>query len=277
MEAREAEAEGVVVQAVMAFDGLLLVAAGCDLSLYDLGKRRMLRKAQTLGVAPHAIAALRAHPTRPTELLFVADVRESVLLVSFTAALRAFHVVVDDRVPRHVTALCALDDGFTVVGGDKFGSLFVLRAPPDFATNVGRRKPNTGSGCCWQSVAEFHVGDIITSINVCELAPHARPVIMYTTLLGAVHVAVPMVSQSDVEFFVALESAMRRQLPSVSGRDHLAYRSSFMPVRSVVDGDLCESFYLFTHEQRESVSDLVDRTQQDIMKKMEDIRSMFAF
>ncbi|KAJ2887655.1 hypothetical protein IWW38_005092, partial [Coemansia aciculifera] len=251
------------VRALLAFNGLLLAAAGAGLALYDVGKRRLLRKAAAPNVAPHVICALSAHPTHPAERVLVADVHASVLLVAFSPAARSFSVITSDSVPRHITALAPLDDGATVVGGDKFGSLFVLRS-----------KDGAGK---WRAEAEFHVGDIVTSLNVCALAPHARSVILYTTLLGAVYVAVPMVSQSDVNFFLSLESAMREIAPSLSGRDHLAYRSSFVPVKSVVDGDLCEAFLMLDEETMERVSDKVDRSVQDIVKKMEDMRSIYGF
>ncbi|KAJ2812959.1 pre-mRNA-splicing factor rse1 [Coemansia furcata] len=276
-----------VPQALLAFDGQLLVAAGRSLALYALGTRRLLRKALTAVVAPHLIASVCAHPTQP-RWLFVADARESVLLVAFNAVARAFHVVVDDSLPRHITCMHPLEDGLTVVAADKFGSLFVLRAPeaaaqcldadPSAARAAYERPRMPGAApFCWRAVAEFHVGDMVTAIDVCSLAPHARPVILYATLLGAVHVAVPLVGQGDVDFFTALESALRKHCPPVSGRDHQAYRSAFMPVRSVVDGDLCESFYLLTEEQRTLVAGEVDRAQMDILKKMEDVRAMFAF
>ncbi|KAJ2485087.1 pre-mRNA-splicing factor rse1 [Coemansia sp. RSA 2050] len=282
--------DGVPPQALLEFNGMLMVAAGRGLALFDLGIRRLLKKAQSAVVAPHMIAGVQGHPTHPDRWVFVSDVQESVLLVAFNHVARAFNVIVDDSLPRHITCMRPLEDGFTVVAGDKFGSLFVLRAPEAVVRSLegdpsgGRlvyEKPRMAGAdvapYCWQSVAEFHVADIVTSIDVCALAPHARPVILYTTLLGSVHVAVPMVSQGDVDFFAALEAAIRKHCPPISGRDHLAFRSSFTPVRAVVDGDLCESFYLLTHEQRELVSDAVDRTQQDILKKMEDVRSMFAF
>ncbi|KAJ2344846.1 pre-mRNA-splicing factor rse1, partial [Coemansia sp. RSA 2673] len=252
-----------VPQSLMQFNGMLLVAAGRGLVLFDLGIRRLLKKAQSV-VAPHLISSVHVHPTHPDSWLFVADVQESVLLVAFNHTARVFHVIVDDSLPRYITSMRALEDGFTVVAGDKFGSIFVLRAPeavvksldvdPTAARLLYEKPTRSGADIaahCWQSVAEFHVGDIVTSIDICALAPHARPVILYTTLLGAVNVAVPMVSQSDVDFFLALEAAIRKHCPPISGRDHLSYRSSFMPVRSVVDGDLCESFYLLSHEQRE--------------------------
>ncbi|KAJ1931101.1 RNA splicing, via transesterification reactions with bulged adenosine as nucleophile, partial [Linderina pennispora] len=102
-------------------------------------------------------------------------------------------------------------------------------------------------------------------------------VILYTTLLGSVQVAVPFVSQSDVTLFQKLEQLMRERAPPISGRDHQSYRSAVVPVRCVVDGDLCERYFALDHETREAISDELDRTQQDICKKIEDMRSLFAF
>ena len=35
---------------------------------------------------------------------------------------------------------------------------------------------------------------------------------------------------------------MRVEFPPLCGRDHLAFRSFYAPVKSVVDGDICEQF-----------------------------------
>ena len=53
---------------------------------------------------------------------------------------------------------------------------------------------------------------------------------------------VPFTSREDVDFFLHLEMHMRQDHPPLSGRDHLAYRGSFYPVKDTVDGDLCEQF-----------------------------------
>ncbi|KAJ1810302.1 RNA splicing, via transesterification reactions with bulged adenosine as nucleophile, partial [Coemansia sp. RSA 2599] len=89
--------------------------------------------------------------------------------------------------------------------------------------------------------------------------------------------AIPLPSQSDVDFFQALELNMRKHCPPVSGRDHLKYRSSFSPVKAVIDGDLCEQYNMLPEDKRELISDNLDRSQQDISKRLEDLRAMFAF
>ncbi|KAJ1717961.1 pre-mRNA-splicing factor rse1, partial [Coemansia biformis] len=269
---------------LLPFAGQLLVSVGAALRLYDLGIKRLLKKAQST-VTRNAIVALRAHPHSP-DRLFVADVQDSVCLVVFNHSTRGFHTVVDDALPRFTTAVHVLDDGDTVVAGDKFGNLFGLRVPDGVArtldTDPSRlmyERPKLGSAAAhkWDSVAEFHVGDIVTSLTTCALASGSRQVILFTTLLGSLQVAVPFVSKSDLDFFRSLEMAIRRLAPPISGRDHRAYRSSFTPVRSAIDGDLCEQYFVLDYETREKISDDVDRTQQDIFKKLEDMRSMFAF
>ena len=53
---------------------------------------------------------------------------------------------------------------------------------------------------------------------------------------------VPFTSREDVDFFLHLEMHMRQDHPPLAGRDHLAYRGAFTPVKDTIDGDLCEQF-----------------------------------
>ena len=53
---------------------------------------------------------------------------------------------------------------------------------------------------------------------------------------------IPFTSREDVDFFLHLEMHMRQEHPPLSGRDHMAYRGSFYPVKDTIDGDLCEQF-----------------------------------
>ncbi|KAJ2867958.1 pre-mRNA-splicing factor rse1 [Coemansia erecta] len=278
-----------IPQALVAFGGMLLVGLGRALRLYDFGAKRLLRKAQSL-VAPHTISALHVHPTA-ADRVFVADVQESVLLVVFSHATRTFHAVVDDVMPRYITCMHVLDDGDSVVAGDKFGNLVVLRAPESVVRALDTdplgaaqqqqqpqqlllHKKNSGR---WRTIAHFHSGDIVTSLTTCALTPGARSVILYSTLLGALCVAIPLLSRSDVDLLRALELSIRDRAPPVSTRDHAAYRSAFAPVRCVVDGDLCESFYALDANTRSAIADDVGRSQEDISKKLDDMRSLFAF
>jgi splicing factor 3B subunit 3 len=69
---------------------------------------------------------------------------------------------------------------------------------------------------------------------------------------------------------------MRQEAPSLVGRDHLAYRSSYMPVRSVVDGDLCVMFGGLANDVQKSVSSELDRTAAEIAKKVEEVCDLIS-
>jgi CPSF A subunit region len=62
---------------------------------------------------------------------------------------------------------------------------------------------------------------------------------MYRSAAGAM---LPFMSREDVDFFVHLEMYLRQENPPLCGRDHLAFRSAYFPVKDVVDGDLCEQY-----------------------------------
>ena len=54
---------------------------------------------------------------------------------------------------------------------------------------------------------------------------------VYTTLSGTVGMLVPFTSREDHDFFQHLEMHMRAENPPMAGRDHLAFRSYYFPVR----------------------------------------------
>ncbi|WKX91558.1 hypothetical protein Q1695_009967 [Nippostrongylus brasiliensis] len=81
----------------------------------------------------------------------------------------------------------------------------------------------------------------------------------------------------EYDFFQNLEMHVRANFPPLCGRDHLAFRSYYHPCKNVIDGDLCEQFGLMdTAAQREVIEGL-DRTTSEISKKLEDIRTRYAF
>jgi splicing factor 3B subunit 3 len=52
----------------------------------------------------------------------------------------------------------------------------------------------------------------------------------------------PFSLRDDVDFLSHVEMHMRQEHPPLAGRDHLAYRGAYFPVKDVIDGDLCEQF-----------------------------------
>ena len=58
-----------------------------------------------------------------------------------------------------------------------------------------------------------------------------REVLVYTTMSGSVGIFAPFVSRDDVDFFQALEKHLRVEAAPLCGREHIAYRSYFLPVK----------------------------------------------
>ncbi|PVV05044.1 hypothetical protein BB560_000437 [Smittium megazygosporum] len=117
-----------------------------------------------------------------------------------------------------------------------------------------------------------------------------RPVLLYTTILGQIGAMVPLVYlQTDVEFFTNLESHLRseqfnaRKFITGLGDEHLFYRSKVFPVKNVIDGAFCEKFASIPPSDsdgikiREKVANALDRSVEEIIKKLEDTRALNIF
>ena len=88
---------------------------------------------------------------------------------------------------------------------------------------------------------------------------------------------VPFTSKEDVDFFQHLEMHLRGENAPICGRDHLAFRSYYSPVKNVVDGDLCETFNALPIAKRRAIAEELDRSPAEVSKKLEDIRNRYAF
>lgn len=64
-------------------------------------------------------------------------------------------------------------------------------------------------------------------------------VLLYTTIMGGVGALLPFSSKEDLELCQALEMHLRQEAPPLSGKDQLVFRSSYFPLKGVVDGDFC--------------------------------------
>ena len=66
---------------------------------------------------------------------------------------------------------------------------------------------------------------------------------------------------------------MHRLRPFLTPSCKLAYRSSFVPVKDCIDGDLCEQYCTLTHAKQVKIADELDRTPNEVIKKIEDLRN----
>ena len=62
-----------------------------------------------------------------------------------------------------------------------------------------------------------------------------------------------------VDFFSHLEMHLRQESSPLCGRDQLSYRSSYFPVKDVVDGDMCEMFTSLPHDKQRQIAEELDR------------------
>lgn len=90
--------------AVCPFQGKLLVGIGKTLRLYELGKRKLLRKAENKHI-PSFIVDIKVKGHR----IFVSDVQHSVHFLRFKPMENSIVIFADDTIHRWVTTSCLLD------------------------------------------------------------------------------------------------------------------------------------------------------------------------
>ncbi|KAI9006019.1 CPSF A subunit region-domain-containing protein [Gaertneriomyces semiglobifer] len=270
-----------IPMALCPFQGRLLVGLGKTLRIYDVGRKKLLRKCENKSL-PNNILSLHTQGDR----IIIGDVQEGVMYASYRRFDNRIVVFADDTTPRWSTCTTMLDYD-TVAGGDKFGNIWVARLPQDVSEEVD--DDPTGNKLVYdrgylqgaphklEHVAQFYLSSIPTSLHKTSLMPGAREVILYTTLLGSIGVLIPFTSKDDVDFFQTLEMGMRQKLPPLCGNDHLRFRGSFIPVRNVVDGDLCEMWSGLAMEARRGLAEEMERTAMEVARKVEDGRNRVAF
>ncbi|XP_074601621.1 splicing factor 3b subunit 3 [Brevipalpus obovatus] len=263
------------------FQGRVLISVGKLLRVYDLGRKKLLRKCENKHFS-FCIVSVQAMGSR----IYVCDVQESVYFVRYKHSDNQLVIFADDTTPRWVTASCLLDY-HTVAVGDKFGNISVLRIPHGASDDVD--EDPTGVKSLWdrgwlggasqkvEAICNFHVGEIVHSLQKTTLIPGLSELILYTTLSGAVGVLVPFQSQDEHDFFQSLEMHMRAEASPLCGRDHLSFRSYYYPVKNVIDGDLIEQFNMIDLNKQKAIADDLNCIPAEVSKKLEDMRSQFVF
>ncbi|KAK9453837.1 CPSF A subunit region-domain-containing protein [Dipodascopsis uninucleata] len=267
--------------AMIEFQGRLLVGIGKVLRLYDLGMKRLLRKGEYKSRNLNNIISINAKNNR----VIIGDIQQSVTYLTYRHENNRFLPFADDIIARH-TSCTALVDYDTVAGGDKFGNIWLLRCPEkdsidadeDNGAHLLSARPYLdGAPGRVEMIAHFYIQDIPTSIQKTQLTSGSQEVLMYTGLQGSIGVIIPFASREDYNFFQQLESLLRADDLSIVGRDHLIYRGSYLPVKSTVDGDLCERFTMLSIEKQRSIAAELERTVREVERKISSMRTRYAF
>lgn len=262
--------------ALTSLGGRLLAGVGPVLRLYDIGKRQLLRKCEAR--LPNNATVLQTMGWR----VFVGDGRASVLVFQYQNTDNKFLLIADDTHARPVTVLLPLDYD-TVAMGDRVGCLSILRLPAALAegldnesfmgTVTAKREHLFAAPYKLERLAEFYLGDTITSLNKSSLSLGARELLIYTTVTGSLGVFMPFLSRDEALHFQTLEAALRKESStSLAGRDHLRHRSYYAPVKSIIDGDLCETFAILAGERQHFLSQELANTPAEIVRKLQDQR-----
>lgn len=213
--------------------------------------------------------------------IIVGDMQESVVYAVYKPPENRLLIFADDSQSRWTTSTVMVDY-MTIAAGDKFGNIFVNRLDEKVSDQVD--EDPTGAGILHEKgilmgaphktkmISHFHVGDIVTSIHKVSLVAGGREVLLYTCLHGTIGILVPFVSKEDVDLLSTLEQHMRSEKLSLVGRDHLAWRGYYVPVKAVVDGDLCEQFARLPTNKQSSIAAELDRTVGEVLKKLEQLR-----
>eukprot|EP00064_Thunnus_orientalis_P001799 superscaffoldBa00000123_g1802 len=267
--------------AIAPFQGRAMVGVGKLLRIYDMGKKKLLRKCENKHV-PNLVTGIHTIGQR----VIVSDVQESLFWVRYRRNENQLIIFADDTCPRWVTTACLLDYD-TMASADKFGNISIVRLPPNTSDDVD--EDPTGNKALWdrgllngasqkaEVIVNYHVGETVLSLQKTTLIPGGSESLVYTTLSGGIGILVPFTSHEDHDFFQHLEMHMRSEFPPLCGRDHLSFRSYYFPVKNVIDGDLCEQFNSMDPHKQKSVAEELDRTPPEVSKKLEDIRTRYAF
>ncbi|KAL9011178.1 MAG: hypothetical protein Q9173_003952 [Seirophora scorigena] len=260
--------------ALLAFQGRLLAGIGNELRIYDLGLKQLLRKCQAQ-VVPNLIVGLQTQGSR----IIVSDVQESIVYVVYKYQDNRLIPFVDDVVARWTTCTTMVDYE-TVAGGDKFGNLWLLRCPQKVSEEadedssgghlVHERQYLQGAPNRLALMCHFYPQDIPTSMQKTQLVAGGRDVLVWTGLQGTLGILVPFVSREDVDFFQTLEQHLRGEEAPLAGRDHLIYRSYYVPVKGMIDGDLCERYSLLSNDKKQMIAGELDRSVREIERKISD-------
>lgn len=267
--------------ALMPFQGRLALGVKNELFIYDLGMKALLRKAR-VKCPGQQITDLKTQGSR----IIVGDVQESVCFVVYNNAQNKLSPFIDDSVSRWTTAFTMLDYD-TVCGGDKFGNVWAVRCPksvsdeseePGAAAFIAQEKSYlNGTPARLELQMHNFVQDIPTSIMKTTLVPGGQELILWAGLQGTLGIFVPFVDREDVDFFNSLETHLRSVDAPIAGRDHLLYRSYYIPVKGCIDGDLCERYFLLSRDDKERIAGDLDRSVREVEKKISEMRTRVAF
>lgn len=218
--------------------------------------------------------------------IIAGDVSESATYIVYKPKANRLVPFADDTVQRWTTTTTMVDYE-TVAGGDKFGNLWVVRAPEQASKEadeegmngyiVNERAYLGGAPYRVELRAHYFMQDIPISMQRTSLVAGGQELLFWAGLQGTLGILIPFLSREDVDFYAQLETLVRAEEPPLAGRDHLMYRGYYVPVKGVIDGDLCERYLRLSRDGKEKIAAEVERSVREVERKVQEMRTRVAF
>lgn len=276
-----------------AFNEKLLVGAGNQLRLYDVGRKQLLRKTST---KIDFLRRINKIQHIAGDVIVVCDSSESVSFMRFDQTKNQFIAFCNDTAKRQITALEVLDSR-TVIAGDRFGNIFVSRIPKNVAEQLENNvlmkfeeETLGASSSRLDKLCDFYTQDIVTSLHKGSFVVGGSESIIYTGLQGTVGILLPLATTQEVDLLMKLENLLRdyfndsfddfdntKQGFNLVGREHLKFRGYYNPVENVIDGDFIERFFELNPSAQVKLAGRLDKSPRDIERKIYDLRNRAAF
>lgn len=277
------------ILSIHAFQGCVVFGFGDEVGMYQLGKLQLLRKAglklSKYGI--NEITDLKSSGFR----LFLSDIRSSVMLLIYDSLKSSFVPILQDYQNRHITRSLILDND-TVLVGDKFGTLAILRCPDENFDNILQIQ-NNSKNLKFENLMNFYVGDLITSLSLEKLGNNNEDVIVYSGINGTIGTLTAMKTVKEVNFFKELEKLIINALNGLNveqheltskksskmliDRDIMKFRSYYIPKRACIDGDLIEVYFKLESSLKHEIAQLMDRTIEQIETRIIEMRNRIGY
>lgn len=276
-----------------AFNGKLLVGMANQLRLYEMGQKQLLRKSST---KVDYLRRVNKVEHLGGDMIVVGDSSESISFMRYDSTRNLFTPSASDVMKRQITTFEMLDNK-TVIGGDKFGNVFVSRLSSDVADQIEGNVMLSyqdeflgASGSRLNKLCDFYLQDIPTSFHKGTFVVGGTESIIYTGLQGTVGLLLPLATKQEVELLMKLEQLLRKHYDeafedidkskhghNLLGKEHLKFRSYYNPVKNVIDGDFVERFYELPQAIKIRLAGELDRTPRELERKIYDLRNRAAF
>ncbi|KAH3674703.1 hypothetical protein WICMUC_003119 [Wickerhamomyces mucosus] len=266
-----------ICHALIEFESKLLVGYSNELRLYDIGIKQLLSKSISKISIISKIVKLEYFKNKR---LAVADVTESIVFCKFSQSSNEFIPFADDILSRHITSFEFIDY-HSIVGGDKFGNIFVLRLDEESSrisdSNLSSLETDprylNGAKHKFQNPVNFFIQDIPTSFHKGSFSFGGQEIILYTGLQGTLGCLIPILTKADIKFFKNLLNQMRTYCGDLLDRSNLKFRGYYQPPKNCIDGDLIELFNSLEWETKMKISNELNKSPREISKKIFEIKS----